>query len=126
MAAQATREDRLAVATHVIDNSGTLEDLRQRVTEVFGRISAVAAANNFSTPINGVLVDRSDGGEGSVELNWYTRDGEPAGTALKAGNYGPSQLSPDGNRVAVQRRGRERQRRGSLAIGMSRAVFIPG
>ena len=36
IAAQATREDRLAVATHVIDNSGTLEDLRRRVTEVFG------------------------------------------------------------------------------------------
>jgi dephospho-CoA kinase len=35
IAAQATRADRLAVATHVIDNTGTLEDLRQRVAEVF-------------------------------------------------------------------------------------------
>ncbi len=35
IAAQATREDRLAVATHVIDNTGTIEDLRERVTEVF-------------------------------------------------------------------------------------------
>lgn len=35
IAAQATREQRLAAATHVIDNTGTLEDLRQRVTEVF-------------------------------------------------------------------------------------------
>ncbi|MGC4112497.1 MAG: dephospho-CoA kinase [Nocardioides sp.] len=35
LAAQASRADRLAVATHVIDNSGTLEDLRHRVTEVF-------------------------------------------------------------------------------------------
>ena len=35
MAAQASREDRLAIATHVIDNTGTLEDLRRRVTEVF-------------------------------------------------------------------------------------------
>jgi dephospho-CoA kinase len=33
--AQASREERLAIATHVIDNSGTLEDLRNRVTEVF-------------------------------------------------------------------------------------------
>lgn len=33
--AQAAREERLAVATHVIDNTGTLEDLRDRVTEVF-------------------------------------------------------------------------------------------
>jgi dephospho-CoA kinase len=38
IAAQATREDRLAVATYVIDNTGTIEDLRQRVTEVFGRL----------------------------------------------------------------------------------------
>lgn len=35
IAAQATREQRRAVATHVIDNTGTLEDLRQRVAEVF-------------------------------------------------------------------------------------------
>ncbi|MEZ0580890.1 dephospho-CoA kinase [Nocardioides sp. MH1] len=34
IAAQATRADRLAVATHVIDNTGTLDDLRRRVTEV--------------------------------------------------------------------------------------------
>ncbi len=35
VAAQATREQRRAVATYVIDNTGTLEDLRNRVTEVF-------------------------------------------------------------------------------------------
>jgi dephospho-CoA kinase len=35
VAAQATREERLAIATHVIDNTGTREDLRKRVTEVF-------------------------------------------------------------------------------------------
>ena len=35
IAAQASREQRLAVATHVIENTGTLEDLRDRVTEVF-------------------------------------------------------------------------------------------
>ncbi|GAB2878693.1 dephospho-CoA kinase [Nocardioides pacificus] len=35
IAAQATREQRRAVATYLIDNTGTLEDLRQRVTEVF-------------------------------------------------------------------------------------------
>jgi dephospho-CoA kinase len=38
VAAQATRADRLAAATHVIDNSGTLEDLRQRVAEVFDEL----------------------------------------------------------------------------------------
>jgi dephospho-CoA kinase len=35
IAAQAGRDERRAVATYVVDNSGTLEDLRQRVTEVF-------------------------------------------------------------------------------------------
>lgn len=35
IAAQASRQDRLALATHVIDNTGTVEDLRDRVAEVF-------------------------------------------------------------------------------------------
>lgn len=34
LAAQATREQRLALATYVIDNTGTLDDLRRRVAEV--------------------------------------------------------------------------------------------
>jgi dephospho-CoA kinase len=33
--AQGSRSDRLAVATYVVANTGTLEDLRHRVTEVF-------------------------------------------------------------------------------------------
>ena len=40
--AQATREQRLAVATYVIENTGTLEDLRQRVTEVFKQLRNLA------------------------------------------------------------------------------------
>ena len=38
--AQASREDRLAVATYVVDNTGTREDLRDRVTEVVERLRA--------------------------------------------------------------------------------------
>jgi dephospho-CoA kinase len=38
--AQASREERLAAATHVIDNTGTVEDLRQRVAEVFAELVA--------------------------------------------------------------------------------------
>ena len=34
IASQATREDRLAIATHVIENVGTLDDLGDRVAEV--------------------------------------------------------------------------------------------
>lgn len=35
VAAQASREDRLAVATYVVENTGTREDLRRRVEEVW-------------------------------------------------------------------------------------------
>ena len=35
VAAQSTREERLKIATHVVDNTGTVEDLRRRVTEIY-------------------------------------------------------------------------------------------
>jgi dephospho-CoA kinase len=38
ISAQASRAARVAAATHVIDNSGALEDLRDRVAEVFGEL----------------------------------------------------------------------------------------
>ncbi|GAA4844408.1 dephospho-CoA kinase [Kitasatospora terrestris] len=44
MAAQATREDRLAVADLVIDNSGTLDELTPRVREVWQRLKDRQAA----------------------------------------------------------------------------------
>jgi dephospho-CoA kinase len=40
IAAQASREDRLAVATYVIENTGSLEDLRARVREVHAALTA--------------------------------------------------------------------------------------
>lgn len=43
MAAQATREERLAIATHVIDNTGTLEDLRARVEQVWDELVGAAS-----------------------------------------------------------------------------------
>ncbi|MEI7058126.1 dephospho-CoA kinase [Nocardioides sp. CCNWLW239] len=39
IAAQASREDRLAAATYVIDNTGTLEDLRKRVREIYDSLA---------------------------------------------------------------------------------------
>ena len=38
IAAQSRREDRLSIATHVIENTGTREDLRRRVAEVFAEL----------------------------------------------------------------------------------------
>jgi dephospho-CoA kinase len=40
IAAQASREDRLAIATHVIENTGTLEELRARVEDVYAELVA--------------------------------------------------------------------------------------
>ncbi|MCD4527288.1 dephospho-CoA kinase [Nocardioides sp. cx-173] len=45
ISSQATREDRLAVATHVIDNTGSLEELRQRVEEVYAGLTDPARAS---------------------------------------------------------------------------------
>lgn len=42
--AQATREQRLAAATHVIDNTGTLEQLRARVAAVYDALVASASS----------------------------------------------------------------------------------
>lgn len=40
IASQATREQRLAIATHVIDNSGTREELRSRVEQVLAELTS--------------------------------------------------------------------------------------
>ena len=45
MLAQASREKRLAIAIHVIDNNGSLEDLRARVREVYEEIRRSAGAS---------------------------------------------------------------------------------
>lgn len=37
--AQASRQQRLAIAAHVIDNTGSLEDLRRRVEQVYAELS---------------------------------------------------------------------------------------
>lgn len=42
IAAQASREDRLTIATHVVDNTGSLDDLRRRVEDVYAELAARA------------------------------------------------------------------------------------
>lgn len=46
IAAQATRDQRLAVATHVIENTGSLDALRTRVAEVHAALTAGAQAGD--------------------------------------------------------------------------------
>ena len=43
--AQASREDRLAIATRVIDNSGTLDELRGRVAELYAELTSGLTAS---------------------------------------------------------------------------------
>lgn len=45
VAAQAGREQRLAVATYVIENTGTEEDLRDRVAEVFSQLASTGSTS---------------------------------------------------------------------------------
>jgi dephospho-CoA kinase len=45
MSAQATREERLAVATYVVDNSGSLDDLDDRVATLWAELSRHAKAS---------------------------------------------------------------------------------
>lgn len=42
IAAQASREERLSIATHVVDNTGSLDDLRRRVEDVYAELAARA------------------------------------------------------------------------------------
>ncbi|GAA2117755.1 dephospho-CoA kinase [Nocardioides bigeumensis] len=44
IAAQATREDRLAAATFVVDNAGSMDDLRQQVEQVYAALLALREA----------------------------------------------------------------------------------
>lgn len=44
IASQASEEERLSVATHVIDNSGTLEELEEQVRQVHDRLRTSAEA----------------------------------------------------------------------------------
>jgi dephospho-CoA kinase len=46
IAAQAGREARLAAATHVVENTGTCEDLRDRVTEVFALLVSTGSTGD--------------------------------------------------------------------------------
>jgi dephospho-CoA kinase len=48
MAAQASREQRLAVATLVVDNSGTLADLAPQVEDLWAELSRRARARRAS------------------------------------------------------------------------------
>jgi dephospho-CoA kinase len=45
IASQASREDRLAIATYVVDNTGSLEELRRQVEEIYTGLTDAAGAS---------------------------------------------------------------------------------
>jgi serine/threonine protein kinase len=55
----------------------------------------------FSVAPNGTIVYRS-GGDATVQLSWFMRDGRRAGTVGTPGPYRQIALSPSGRRVAIQ------------------------
>ena len=55
IAAQASREDRLAIATYVVDNTGSLDDLRAQVEAVYAKLTGAPA--RWSEAVGAVLGD---------------------------------------------------------------------
>ncbi len=49
IAAQTTREERLAIATHIITNAGSLEALREQVATVFVQLKALVDERGFGS-----------------------------------------------------------------------------
>jgi Tol biopolymer transport system component len=58
--------------------------------------------NAFAVSATGVLAYRH-GGFNEMQINWYARDGKPAGKVLEAGEYGSIELSPDDSRLVLVR-----------------------
>jgi Tol biopolymer transport system component len=58
----------------------------------------------FSVSSNGVLVYRAGAGSGNTQLTWFDRAGKRLGTVGLPGDYLNPELSPDGKRVAFERR----------------------
>lgn len=52
MAAQASREERLAAADHVVENAGTLEELRAAVDRLWADVLAPAAERSVATGLD--------------------------------------------------------------------------
>jgi dephospho-CoA kinase len=48
MAAQASREERLKIADHVLDNNGTLDELERQVDELWAKLTAAAKEKQTS------------------------------------------------------------------------------
>jgi eukaryotic-like serine/threonine-protein kinase len=82
-------------------DTSRLEFLGEPVT-VAERLGSFREFGFFSASTNGVLVYRR--GNGESQLTTYDRQGKVLGTVGERGLYNTQALSPDGTRVAVERR----------------------
>jgi Tol biopolymer transport system component len=71
------------------------------IAEQVGRVTNVIAF--FSASASGILAYRTGGGS-TRRLNWYDRQGKMLDSVGQPGDYNSLALSPDGTRVAVERR----------------------
>ena len=76
--------------TKTLEVSGTPQPVADRVR-----------GGLFSVASNGTIVYRS-GGDATVQLSWFMRDGRRGGTVGAPGPYRQIVLSPSGRRVAIQ------------------------
>jgi Tol biopolymer transport system component len=66
--------------------------------------TALPTPAQFSVSQNGVLVYRSGSAGGNSQLTWFDRQGKNLGTIGNPGLYGSLAISPDGSRVAAEKR----------------------
>jgi len=81
--------------------------------EAFPVAEHVAADSIFGAAIftvsgNGALIFRNGQGGGNTQLQWFDRTGKPLTVAGPPGDYLNPELSPDGTKVAFQRRNVQR------------------
>jgi dipeptidyl aminopeptidase/acylaminoacyl peptidase len=86
-------------------DTGRLE-LAGEPVQVVGRVASNRDLGHFAVSTNGILAYRSGSGN-SIQFTWFDRQGKILGTAGNPSLYytpDPLALSPDGTRVATQRR----------------------
>jgi eukaryotic-like serine/threonine-protein kinase len=83
-------------------------ELKGQATPVAEQVGDDSGGNggygSFSASVNDVLVYLQGGATPDRQLTWYDRQDKVLGTAGQPGDYGAVALSPDGTRVALEKR----------------------
>ena len=100
-------------------DTSRLEFLGEPVT-VAERLGSFREFSFFSASTNGVLVYRT--GSGESQLTTFDRQGKVLGTVGERGLYDTQALSPDGTRVAVERRDPQNGKGALWLVDLSRGT----